>query len=158
SNDAEAEVLKRTDDIAFHIYTKAFQLIYAARASDQGPPSDKIDKWFNLETSAVTESSSLATFRLISSLPSPLTIQVLLAVPSSKTLIHIPTSTHIFSGYRLVLLEQWLLDYGRWSPGQVQSDGVLPEPSTIHKTAISLFRSLFSLLRILPAWRTTQEI
>ncbi|KAK6978025.1 autophagy-related protein 13, partial [Favolaschia claudopus] len=157
---------KRTDEIAFHIYTKAFQLIYAARASDQGPPLGKIDKWFNMETPVAAPlgfQSDLEIYRSISSLPEPrprLAIQVLLAVPSSETLVHTSTGTRIFPECRLVLLEEWRLTFSAlglprigWSQQDQRDDEVLPEPATIYKTAISVFRSVFSLLRILPAWR-----
>ncbi|KAK7014336.1 autophagy-related protein 13-domain-containing protein [Favolaschia claudopus] len=165
-SDADTDTRRRTDEIAFHIYTKAFQLIYAARASDQGPPLGKIDKWFNLETPVAAplsfQSSDFQAYRSVSSVrrPEPLTIQVFLAIPSSGTLVHVPTNARICSDYRLVLLEEWRLEYptpGSWT--RVRSDDqVPPEPATIYKAAISLFRSVFSLLRILPAWRTTQEI
>ncbi|KAK6978009.1 autophagy-related protein 13, partial [Favolaschia claudopus] len=153
---------KKTDEIVFHIYTKAFQVIYAARASDQGPPLGKIDKWFSLETPVAAplafQSSDFEAYRSISSVRphEPLTIQVLLAIPSSGTLVHVPTNARIGSNYRLVLLEEWRLEYptSEWWRRRLRSDDkVLPDPATIYKTAISLFRSLFSLLRILPAWR-----
>lgn len=38
----------KADQIAFHIYTKLFHVLYAARASDQGPPSGKADKWVSI--------------------------------------------------------------------------------------------------------------
>ncbi|KAJ7897009.1 hypothetical protein B0H13DRAFT_1884774 [Mycena leptocephala] len=42
----------KADQIPFHIYTKLFHVLYAARASEQapGPAQGKTDKWFNLET------------------------------------------------------------------------------------------------------------
>ncbi|KAJ7480235.1 hypothetical protein B0H11DRAFT_1245340 [Mycena galericulata] len=107
----------KADQIAFHIYTKLFHLLHAARASDQGPPTGKTDKWFNLETP----------------LPSPAYTPVaeLDAYPASTS----STST---------------------SSEEEGDPAVLPP--TIYKNAIPLFRALYALLRILPAWRVVRRL
>ncbi|KAJ7437386.1 hypothetical protein FB451DRAFT_1570684 [Mycena latifolia] len=155
----------KADQIAFHIYTKLFHVLHAARASEQGPPTGKTDKWFNLETpltaSATTPTGELDAYRALSALPAPrpLAVQVLLA-PSP----------------RFVLLEEWVLAFAppassaassssaastksesRSSASTSRSSSTDEEadvaPPTIYKNAIPLFRALFALLRILPAWR-----
>ncbi|KAF8137939.1 hypothetical protein K438DRAFT_1996598 [Mycena galopus ATCC 62051] len=106
--------LSKTDQIAFHIYTKLLHVVYAARASEQGQgqgqPQGKVDKWFKLETplalSAATPAGELDLYRSLSSpypypyLPvsasdsassslstsqPPLALQVLLVIPPSSS-------------------------------------------------------------------------
>ncbi|KAJ7669901.1 hypothetical protein DFH06DRAFT_1372271 [Mycena polygramma] len=81
----------KADQIAFHVYTKLFHVLYTARASDQGAAQGKIDKWyriqFNIETPTAapgnTPTAELDAYRALSSLPppAPLAVQVLLVVP-----------------------------------------------------------------------------
>ncbi|KAF8203414.1 hypothetical protein K438DRAFT_1820135 [Mycena galopus ATCC 62051] len=71
--------LVKADQIAFHIYTKLFRVLYAASASEQGrgqgpgQPQGKVDNWaqVNLETplapSAVTPTAELDLYRSLSS-------------------------------------------------------------------------------------------
>lgn len=93
----------------------------------------------------------------ISPPPPPLEIQVLLAIPELNTnqvLVYLapdssriridPTPTHI-------LLESYELSFTpREAHEDAGADVALP---TIYKHGIPLFRSLYSLLRILPTWR-----
>ncbi|KAJ6475971.1 autophagy-related protein 13-domain-containing protein [Mycena vitilis] len=169
----------KADQIAFHVYTKLFHVLYAARASEQGPGQGKIDKWFNLETPIAapgsTPTAELDAYRALSSLPPPhpLAVQVLLVVPppgSGTALVHTPSGTRIDPEPRYVLLEEWVLgltpftaasDASRSSASSstAEEEGdadVLP--STIYKHAIPLFRALFALLRILPAWRVVRKL
>lgn len=97
----------------------------------------------------------------MSSLPPQFELQVLLAVPelSNNQVLCLgepltsrirvdPTPTHI-------LLESWILTFVP-SSGQYQSranDRGDVTLSTVYKHGISLFRSLFTLLRVLPAWQ-----
>lgn len=104
--------------------------------------------------------------------PPPLELQVLLSVPdltNNQVLVHHPpnasrvrvdpTPTHI-------LLESWKISFSA-TPGSEASSRtssyassggsspVGPEvtPATVYKHAIATFRSMYSLLRVLPAWR-----
>ncbi|KAJ7136416.1 phosphorylated protein that interacts with Vac8p, partial [Mycena crocata] len=171
----------KADQIAFHIYTKVFHVLYAARASDQGPPSGKTDKWFNLATPLATPTAELDAYRALSAFstsasqspstsspslpiasdssstgpPPPLAIQVLLAVPppgAGATLVHTASSTRVEPEPRFVLLEERVLAF---SPTVPTSSATIEKvlPPTIYKNAIPLFRALYALLRILPAWR-----
>jgi hypothetical protein len=46
----------KADQIAFHIYTKLFHVLYAARASEQapGPGQGKTDKWVCILISSIS--------------------------------------------------------------------------------------------------------
>ncbi|KAJ7177375.1 hypothetical protein C8R43DRAFT_1193362 [Mycena crocata] len=207
----------KADQIAFHIYTKLFLILPAARASDQGPPSGKTDKWFNLETplaasgftptaeleayralSAFSTSTSQSTSTSLSSLwtasdssstspPPPLAIRVLLGVPppgGGTALVHAASGTCVEPEPRLVLVEEWVLAFSPTAStssatstatstasgastsstattgGSSSSGGSTDEvlPPTIYKNAIPLFRALYALLRILPAWRAGRKL
>ncbi|KAJ7732076.1 phosphorylated protein that interacts with Vac8p, partial [Mycena maculata] len=178
----------KADQIAFHVYTKLFHVLYAARASDQGPATGKTDKWFNLETPLIasmhTPTAELDAYRALSSLsPSPssssslpsspstsssaakpLAIQVLLSVPPAgggTALVHAPSRTRVEPEPRFVLLEEWVLAFASASTATSSSADRGGEggrdadvlPPTIYKNAIPLFRALYALLRVLPAWR-----
>lgn len=120
---------------------------------------------FNLETPDYNEAykEPARMYRSLSStvLPSTFKVQVLLSVPEltpNQVLAYVaqdssrvpidPTPKHI-------LLETWTLVF---DPHQSQShlrrlqerSDILPP--TIYKHGISLFRSVFTLLRILPTW------
>ncbi|KAF7369477.1 Autophagy-related protein 13 [Mycena venus] len=175
----------KADQIAFHIYTKLFHVLYAARASEQGPGTGKTDKWFNLETplapSAATPTTELDAYRTLSSTTPPqhpLALQVLLVVPppgGGTALVHKPTGTRLEPEPRHVLLEEWVLDF--LSPSSSTSASTSTSetaslssassstdeetdvlPPTIYKNAIPLFRALYALLRILPAWRVVRKL
>ncbi|KAJ7079441.1 autophagy-related protein 13-domain-containing protein [Mycena belliarum] len=174
----------KADQIAFHIYTKLFHVVHAARASEQGPPSGKTDKWFNLETplaaSATVPASSLDAYRALSASPAPrpLAIQVLLAVPppgGGTALVHTPSRTRVDPAPRFVLLEEWVLAFAAPASSSASAhsaastststsrssstdDGGDVAPPTIYKNAIPLFRALFALLRVLPAWRAVRKL
>ncbi|KAJ6574141.1 autophagy-related protein 13-domain-containing protein [Mycena capillaripes] len=172
----------KADQIAFHIYTKLFHVLYAARASEQGPLQGKTDKWFNLETPLAapgsTPTAELDAYRALSTAPPPpaLAVQILLVVPppgGGTALVHKPSGTRIEPEPRHVLLEEWILaftpsppsapstssssvsDTSRSSSTDEEADVL---PPTIYKNAIPLFRALFALLRILPAWRVVRKL
>jgi autophagy-related protein 13 len=92
----------KADQIAFHIYTKLFHVLYAARASEQapGPAQGKTDKWVRisfLTTISIrfilnlfgfycsSTSKQLDSFRALSASPPPPqtapAVQILLVVP-----------------------------------------------------------------------------
>ncbi|KAF7324536.1 Autophagy-related protein 13 [Mycena kentingensis (nom. inval.)] len=154
----------KADQIAFHIYTKLWHVVNAARTNDNGV--GRTDKWFNLDT-PITSTPDLDAYRSISagSAPRPLTIQVVLAVPppgGGTALVHAPTSTRIEPEPRFVLLEEWTLacspvsDSSSTQSSSTDDNDILPP--TIYKNSIPLFRAIYALLRILPAWRTVLKL
>ncbi|KAJ3507799.1 hypothetical protein NLJ89_g6097 [Agrocybe chaxingu] len=93
--------------------------------------------------------------------PPSFDVQVLLAIPeltNNQVLVYMsPDSSRvrIEPTPAFVLLEQWTLQFTPTGAGQgahanVHTDVALP---IIYKHGIVLFRSIFSLLRILPAWK-----
>ncbi|KAJ7813575.1 phosphorylated protein that interacts with Vac8p, partial [Mycena leptocephala] len=156
----------KADQIAFHIYTKLFHVLYASRASEQapGPGQGKTDKWFNLETPLAppcsTPTLELDAFRALSASPPPpqraLAVQILLVVlpPGGGTeLVHTEASgTRLEPEPRFVLLEEWVLAFAASSASTDDESSAHVLPPTIYKNAIPLFRALYALLRILPAW------
>ncbi|KAF9044291.1 phosphorylated protein that interacts with Vac8p, partial [Panaeolus papilionaceus] len=151
----------RADTIAFHFYTKLFYVINQARATEGPSPNAKSDKWFNLESpdSELLPKEARDAFKSISSLiPSPgiepFEVQVLLSVPelaNNQVLVYeAPDSSRVRvePTPRFVLLESWKLDF---DPTDVSNSGIAA--ATTYKHGIVLFRSLFSLLRLLPTWK-----
>lgn len=117
---------------------------------------------FNLETPDAADLFREHTriYRSISTThPTPsFRLQVLLCVPelaNNQVLAYIasdgsrspvdPTPTHI-------LLESWNILF---TPHQNHTDVPLP---TVYKHGISLFRSIFTLSRILPAWKLSRRL
>ncbi|RDB16414.1 Autophagy-related protein 13 [Hypsizygus marmoreus] len=151
---------QKADQIAFHFYTKLFYVVNHARTTNPQPA--KLDKWFNLETpdSELFTKDAREPYKSISLAPPPppLEIQVLLAIPeltNNQVLVHVsPDSSRvrIHPTPRYVLLESFVLDF---IPGHTPADVPLP---TIYKHGIPLFRSLFTLLRILPAWKLHKRL
>ncbi|KAF8148027.1 autophagy-related protein 13 [Crassisporium funariophilum] len=159
----------KADQIAFHFYTKLFYTVNHARATDESTTSSRVDKWFNLEIpdSDLFSREAREPFKNISLAPAPgpppLEIQVLLAVPEltpNHVLVHITpspspsTRLRIEPTPRYILLETWTLTL---NPGTHASDPDVALP-TIYKHGIPLFRSLFSLLRVLPAWKVHKRL
>ncbi|KAG6908195.1 hypothetical protein DXG01_005784 [Tephrocybe rancida] len=149
---------QRADQIAFHLYTKLFYVVNHARTTNPLPA--KLDKWFNLETpdSDLFTKDEREPYKSISSSPPPpLEIQVLLTIPElthNQVLVHLsPDSSRvrIHPTPRFVLLETFVLDFTPGPPVDV------PLP-TIYKHGIPLFRSLYTLLRVLPAWKLHKRL
>ncbi|KAI6169948.1 phosphorylated protein that interacts with Vac8p [Pisolithus thermaeus] len=148
--------IQKADQIAYRFYVKLCLVVHDARSTAEQRTPARVDKWFNLETSDYDlYRDTLRIYRSISSSPPPSTfeLQVLLTVPdlsSNQVLVHLspdhsrlridPTPQHIV-----------LDDHSDEHPGDVA-------PSTIYKHGIPLFRSLYSLLRILPTGRGTLSI
>ncbi|KAJ7573751.1 autophagy-related protein 13-domain-containing protein [Mycena floridula] len=159
---------QKSDQIAFHFYTKLFYVVQEARGDESAA---RTDKWFNLETpdSDVLPKEIRERYKSISvwchdasastssAPPPPLEIQVVLQVPelnNKDVLVHLgdtngtasSSRTPLIPTPRWILLETYTLEFA--SP--IIHDIPL---STIYKHGIPLFRSLYSLLRVLPAWR-----
>ncbi|KAF8900759.1 autophagy-related protein 13-domain-containing protein [Gymnopilus junonius] len=156
----------KADQIAFHFYTKLFYTVNHARATEDSASSSRVDKWFNLETpdSDLFTKEAREPYKSISLAlplgPPPLEIQVLLSIPeltNNQVLVYMsPDSSRvrIEPTPRYILLETWSLDMNTQSQNQnhrdTNTDVALP---IIYKHGIVLFRSVFSLLRVLPAWK-----
>ncbi|KAH0828819.1 autophagy-related protein 13-domain-containing protein [Lanmaoa asiatica] len=114
-----------------------------------------------------SQSDHLRIYRAVSFSPSlpPFELQVLLSVPeltNNEVLVYLapdssrvrmdPTPQHI-------LLENWLLAFSpTYAPAEHSVEPGDVAPSTIYKHGIPLFRSLFSLLRILPSWKLFRKL
>ncbi|KZV81703.1 hypothetical protein EXIGLDRAFT_628062, partial [Exidia glandulosa HHB12029] len=152
-NDAKA------DQIAHKFFNKFALLVADARATQPVlTPRPRLDKWFNLETAETDQfRDALRSYRALSSsspAPAPFVVNVVLAVPElSNGEVVVFTGD---DGQRVplrptpegILLEQWTLAF---APATTSSE-VVPL-STVYKHAIATFRSLYALLRVLPAWK-----
>ncbi|KAF8178962.1 autophagy-related protein 13-domain-containing protein [Pholiota molesta] len=160
-----SDEIQKADQIAFHFYTKFFYALYDARATEGARAQAKTDKWTpdcDLFTKDARE-----PYRSISLAPAPgpplLEIQVLLAVPelaNDQVLVYAVPDTprvKVEPARRFILLEAWSLGmdfHNRLaSGGHLSAEGIDVALPTIYKHGIVLFRSLFSLLRVLPAWK-----
>ncbi|KIJ60812.1 hypothetical protein HYDPIDRAFT_97951 [Hydnomerulius pinastri MD-312] len=160
--------IQKADQIAHRFYTKLCLVVSNARTTAEPRSQGKVDKWFNLETpDSDVFRDNLRVYRAVSSSPSPppFELQVLLSIPeltTNQVLVYLapdssrvridPTPQHI-------LLENWLLNFTPSFPETRYDDepGDVA-PSTIYKHGIPLFRSLFSLLRILPSWKLFKKL
>ncbi|KAG2119376.1 autophagy-related protein 13-domain-containing protein [Suillus clintonianus] len=160
--------IQKADQIAHRFYTKLCLVVSNARATSELKSQSKVDKWFNLETpDSDLFKDHLRTYKAVSTAPAPpqFELQVLLSVPdlvTNQVLVHLahdssrsrvdPTPKHI-------VLENWLLNFTpsfSEAPGDSDADSVAP--STIYKHGIPLFRSIYSLLRILPSWKLYKKL
>ena len=57
---------------------------------------------------------------------------------------------------RYIVLESWNLEYVQHRDDRHQTQDVAP--STMYKHGIPLFRSIFTLLRVLPAWKLARRL
>ncbi|KAK7689353.1 hypothetical protein QCA50_007144 [Cerrena zonata] len=161
--------IQKADQIVHRFYTKLSLVVNHARASAEPSQQGKVDKWFNLETpDADTFKRQTNIYRSISSASSsplpPFNLQVLLSIPdqtNNQVLVYTaPDSSRspIDPAPKYILLESWNLTF---APHQTHfSPENRPDvaPSTIYKHGISLFRSAFTYLRILPAWKLARRL
>jgi hypothetical protein len=79
-----------------------------------------------------------------------------------QVLVHLASDrsrTRIDPTPRTILLESWILTFTRsQSPRSQDVDRPDVAPSTIYKHGIPLFRSVFTLLRILPSWKLYKRL
>ncbi|KAI0084627.1 autophagy-related protein 13-domain-containing protein [Irpex rosettiformis] len=160
SNDTQ-----KADQIAHRLYTKLTLVVNHARATAEPGPQAKVDKWFNIETpDADVFKEHTRIYRSISSLstPSSFQLQVLLCVPeltATQVLAYLsPDSSRlpIDPTPRFILLESWAIEFLP-SSSRGHEDRQDVAPPTMYKHSISLFRSVYTLLRILPAWRLARR-
>ncbi|KAI9512003.1 autophagy-related protein 13-domain-containing protein [Russula earlei] len=155
----------KADQIAYRYYTKLASVVHASRATAEPNPQAKVDKWFNLETpDAETFKENLRPYRSLSATPSPLPfeLQVLLSVPDLS-----PNQVLVCKGAdssrlriepipQFILLESWSVQFSPRPDGSA-GDADLGL-STVYKHGIGLFRSIYSLLRVLPTWKLHKRL
>ncbi|KAI9441306.1 autophagy-related protein 13-domain-containing protein [Lactarius indigo] len=155
----------KADQIAYRYYTKLVSVVHSARATAEPNPLAKVDKWFNLETpDAEIFKEHLRPYRALSSTPSPLPfeLQVLLSVPdlsANQVLVCRGADSsrlRIEPIPRYILLESWSVQFSslRQGSGGDTDYGL----STVYKHGIGLFRSIYTLLRVLPTWKLHKRL
>ncbi|KAI9465783.1 autophagy-related protein 13-domain-containing protein [Lactarius psammicola] len=155
----------KADQIAYRYYTKLVSVVHSARATAEPNPLAKVDKWFNLETpDAEIFKEHLRPYRTLSSTPSPLPfeLQVLLSVPDLSANQVLVCRGADSSRLRIepipnyILLESWSVQFSsrRQGSGGDTDFGL----STIYKHGIGLFRSIYTLLRVLPTWKLHKRL
>ncbi|KAF4584887.1 hypothetical protein EYR40_001712 [Pleurotus pulmonarius] len=165
---------QKSDQIAFHVYTKLSHVVNHARTTVEPRVQPKVDKWFNLETpdSELLFKEAREPYRSLSSYvpPStapPLEIQVLLTIPelaSNQVLVHLNNDipSRIDPTPRYILLESHVLHFAHHgstaSFSSSSSSASDVAPPTIYKHGIPLFRSLYTFLRVLPAWKLYKRL
>lgn len=105
-------------------------------------------------------------YRYISKLPLPplFQLQVLLCIPeltNNQVLVYIaPDSSRkrLDPTPKYIVLESWDLAFTPRDPEHDQDDMYDITAPTMYKHGIPLFRSLYTLLRILPAWKMAKRI
>ncbi|KAI0277042.1 autophagy-related protein 13-domain-containing protein [Russula aff. rugulosa BPL654] len=156
----------KADQIAFRYYNKLASVVHASRATTEPNPQAKVDKWFNLETpDAEIFKEPLRPYRTLSNVPNPLPfeLQVLLSVPDLS-----PNQVLVCRGAdssrlrieptpKYILLESWSVQFSprRGAGGGDSADLGL---STVYKHGIGLFRSIYTLLRVLPTWKLHKRL
>lgn len=157
--------IQKADQIAHRFYTKLCLVVSNARATSELKSQTKVDKWFNLETpDSDLFRDHLRVYKAVSAAPAPppLELQVLLSVPDLTTnqvlvhLAHDSSRSRVDPTPRHIVLENWLLNFVPETCGDSDADSVAP--STIYKHGIPLFRSIYSLLRILPSWKLYKKL
>lgn len=132
--------------------------------SDAEPFKDytRLYKSISTSFSPAASSSSSTSVKTAGSpppLPPPFELQVLLTVPElspNQVLVVVGNDTsrlRIEPTPRFVLLESWAITFTPDSP-----DASDLAPATIYKHGIVLFRSIFTLLMVLPAWKLFQRL
>ncbi|KAH9950808.1 autophagy-related protein 13-domain-containing protein [Amylocystis lapponica] len=161
---------QKADQIAHRFYTKLALVVHEARATAEPPPNSKPDKWFSLETPEVDlYKDPIRIYRSISIVPTtpPFHLQVLLCIPELNTnqvlVYRAPDSSRqrIDPVPKYILLESWDLSFTAHQTRPTTGHGddrVDVAPPTMYKHAISLFRSIFTLLRILPTWKLARRL
>ena len=124
---------------------------------------------FNLETpDAEIFKEPLRPYRSLSSAPSPLPfeLQVLLSVPdlsANQVLVCRGADSsrlRIEPTPKFILLESWSIQFSprRGASGSGGGDAADLGLSTVYKHGIGLFRSIYTLLRVLPTWKLHKRL
>ena len=173
----------KADQIAYRYYNKLASVVHAARATTEPNPQAKVDKWvrrlsyrplaltnsppqFNLETpDAEIFKEPLRPYRTLSNVPNPLPfeLQVLLSVPdlsANQVLVCRGADSsrlRIEPTPKYILLESWSVQFSPRRGGSVGDSADLGL-STVYKHGIGLFRSIYTLLRVLPTWKLHKRL
>ncbi|OJA13751.1 hypothetical protein AZE42_01529 [Rhizopogon vesiculosus] len=159
--------IQKADQVAYRFYVKLCLVVSNARATSSDPRSQqRVDEWFNLETpDSALFKDHLRMYRAVSTapVPPPFELQVLLSVPdlaANQFLVHgvhdsSPSCLRVDSTLTHIVLESWLLHF---IPREVRGDPDSVAPSTMYNLGIPLFRSIYSLLRILPSWQIYNKL
>ncbi|KND02920.1 uncharacterized protein SPPG_02001 [Spizellomyces punctatus DAOM BR117] len=171
----------RAEQIIQNVYSKVAQVIVQARATEHARRSlssgRKLNKWFNLETldieSLKEELKYWRAHAITSPQPPPLIIDIFLdlsALTASQVLMlrdeltqrrqrighehlqAVDPSTGISGRHKSVLLESWQLTLSHPIASQA------PELPVVYKKSVALFRSLYSYVRLLPAYRLYRKL
>ncbi|TPX58117.1 hypothetical protein PhCBS80983_g03329 [Powellomyces hirtus] len=171
---------QRADQIIREVYSKVAQVVAQARVTGVQPAAHarKPNKWFNLETNDIEGLKEQLKFwkANATTTPQPLLIDVYLDISSlsrGQTLMLRDEQTmrrqrmsheslytvegqgqseHGAPGrYNSVLLESWQLTFSHSTPTQP------PELPTVYKKSVAFFRSLYSHVRLLPAYRLSRR-
>ncbi len=121
---------------------------------------------FNLETpDAEIFKEPLRPYRTLSNVPNPLPfeLQILLSVPdlsANQVLVYRGADSsrlRIEPTPKFILLESWSVQF---SPRRGESSGDAADLglSTVYKHGIGLFRSIYTLLRVLPTWKLHKRL
>ncbi|KAJ3567802.1 hypothetical protein NP233_g6128 [Leucocoprinus birnbaumii] len=158
----EAEQQQKTDQIAYHFYTKLFSLVHDARVTADSHTL-RHDKWFNLESpdSDLFTKDARDLYKSITRhRPPPFELEVVLCIPElspNQAVVYLPPSSNSTTRRpleptpELIVLEVWSVSL---SGGE--NAGVTPPP--IYKHGMALFRSIYTLLRTLPSWGLYKRI
>ncbi|KAJ3486366.1 hypothetical protein NLI96_g4280 [Meripilus lineatus] len=161
-NDAQ-----KADQIAHRFYTKLCLVVNHARATAEPQAQYKPDKWFNLETPDAADLFKEHTriYKSISTTqPTPsFQVQVLLCVPelgNNQVLTYIASDgsrSPVTPTPAYILLESWSILF---TPYHSRDADNRPDVTlaTTYKHGIALFRSIFTLLRILPSWKLARRL
>jgi len=147
----------RADQIGHRLFHKFALVVADARVSNPIPvPKIKVDRWFNLDVPETDTDAFKAAlgppYRAVTALTEPLAFEmaVVLQVPElANGEAAVLNGTPIQPTRQGILLERWKMVFE--PVVQNGADGVV-ELATVYKQGISLFRSLFALVRVLPAW------
>ncbi|OBZ77362.1 Autophagy-related protein 13 [Grifola frondosa] len=133
---------QKADQIAHRLYTKLILVVNHARATAEPSEDAKIDHWFNLDIPdpdifrrhtriyrSISTTHYVPVFQL----------QVLLCVPE-------------LTNNQYILLETWDLVF---TPAHTQQEVFA---ATMYKHSLTLFRSIFTMLRILPSWKLARRL
>ncbi|KAJ3539754.1 hypothetical protein NM688_g6322 [Phlebia brevispora] len=166
-SNVSTEDLQKADQVAYRLYMKLALVVNHARATAEPNPGAKVDKWFNIETPYLDLFKEPARiYRRISTFdPLPMfQLQVLLSIPDVKpgqVLVYTaPDSARapIEPTPEYILLESWTIDFLPYRAKHNHQNELLnTTPPTMYRHGISLFRSIFSLLRILPTWKLVRS-
>ncbi|TDL15487.1 hypothetical protein BD410DRAFT_106696 [Rickenella mellea] len=163
---AQRSAIEKADQVAHRFFLKFALIVDNARETVEPLAHESAtarnDKWFNIETpDSEKYSEQLRAYRYISKLqspPPPFEIQVLLTIPELRNNQVLVFNVSPTSRVRMdptishIVLESWQLEF---TPSSVGDDIRL---AAVYKQGITLYRSLFSLLRVLPAWRLCQKL